>query len=146
MIHIKKINSHIIKPIKVPKVEPDMIKGYDLIDKLYCTIFICAKKESGKTNAIFKILKECTGKKTNLYIISSTVYNDDNWIEIVKYFENKNITINTFTSIDEANLDDLIEDLEEEAKKNPPEEIIKPRILLNFDDRKMNKKKGNPKK
>ena len=152
MIHIKKINSHIIKPIKVPKVEPDMIKGYDLIDKLYCTIFICAKKESGKTNAIFKILKECTGKKTNLYIISSTVYNDDNWIEIVKYFENKNITINTFTSIDEANLDDLIEDLEEEArkeleaKKNPPEEIIKPRISLNFDDHEDEKKERKPKK
>ena len=99
MIQIKKINSHVVKPIQVPKVEPERIEGYDLIPKLYCCIFICAKKESGKTNAIFKILKECTGKKTNLYIISSTVYNDDNWINIVKYFENKKIEITVHTSI-----------------------------------------------
>jgi hypothetical protein len=145
MIKIKKINHHIVKPIVVPKVEPDRIKGYDLINKLYCCIFICAKKESGKTNAIFKILKECTGKKTNLYIISSTVYNDDNWIMITDFFEKKGITIQTFTSIDDAKLDELIEELEEkamkvlEAKKQP-----KPKILLNFnepeDDRKKERK------
>src|SRR5690349_13084652 len=96
MIRIKKISKHIVRPIEVPLVEPDRIKGYDLIPKLYCAIFICAKKESGKTNAIFKILKECTGKKTHLIVVSSTVYNDHNWIEIVKYFEQKGININIY--------------------------------------------------
>src|ERR1700678_2882910 len=108
MIHIKKINSHIIKPIKVPKVEPDRIKGYDLIDKLYCTIFICAKKESGKTNAIFKILKECTGKKTNLYITASTVYDDDNYIEIVGIWRRRILTQIHLRQQMNRKLDDLI--------------------------------------
>ena len=58
MIQIKNINKHVITPIDVPKVDLDKIKGHDLIPRLYCTIFICTKKESGKTNAIFKILKE----------------------------------------------------------------------------------------
>ncbi len=79
MIRIKKISKHNVKPIPVPSVEPDKIKGYDLIPDLYCAIFICAKKKSGKTNTIFKILKECTGKNTHLYVVSSTVFNDHNW-------------------------------------------------------------------
>ena len=54
MITLKKISNHVVNPIEVNKVDPDKIKGYDLIPKLYCTIFICAKKESGKTNTIFK--------------------------------------------------------------------------------------------
>src|SRR3954471_24921949 len=102
MIRIQKINKHI--PIAVPIVEPDKIKGYDLIPKLFCAIFICAKKESGKTNTIFKILKECTGKKTHLHIVSSTVFNDSNWIEIVKFFENKGIKITANTSLSEADI------------------------------------------
>lgn len=73
MIQRKKISKHRVIPIKVHKEDPDRIKGYDLIPRLYCSIFVCAKKESGKTNVIFKILRECTGKKTHLYIISSTV-------------------------------------------------------------------------
>lgn len=68
MITLKKINNHVVKPIEVNHVDPDKIKGYDLIPKLFCTIFVCAKKESGKTNAIFKILKECSNKKLN-YIL-----------------------------------------------------------------------------
>jgi hypothetical protein len=153
MIKTKKISKHIDKPIDVPKVEPDRIKGYDLIPKLYCTIFCCAKKESGKTNAIFKILKECTGKKTILYLISSTVYNDDNYIEIVKYFENKGIQVITHTSIEEADLDQLINEQEEQAKqeiadkKNPKKVEQKPNISsLCFGDEEKEKKEKKEKK
>jgi len=116
MIRIKKINKHIVQPIAVPIVEPDKIKGYDLIPKLYCAIFVCAKKESGKTNTIFKILKECTGKKTHLFIVSSTVFNDQNWIEIVNFFEKKGITVTVNTSLDAAKLDEKVFELEENAK------------------------------
>ena len=102
-------------PIDVPKVEPDRIKGYDLIPRLYCAVFICAKKESGKTNAIFKILKECTGKKSHLYIISSTVYNGDNWVKIVEHFENKGINITISTSLEDTKIQ-MVKEWEEEAR------------------------------
>lgn len=118
MIRSKRINNHKIKPIKVPKVNPDRIKGYSLIPKLYCTMFLCAQKESGKTNAIFKILKECANKKTHIFIVSSTVYNDDNWIEIVKYFEDKDIQVTTTTSLigDDINFNDVLDELKSKAK------------------------------
>ena len=48
MIRIKKI-SKVVTPIDVPTVDPDKIKGYDLIPDLYCAIFLCAKKKSGKS-------------------------------------------------------------------------------------------------
>ncbi len=44
MIRIKKISKHVVTPIDVPTIEPENIKGYDLIPKLYCAMFICAKK------------------------------------------------------------------------------------------------------
>src|SRR5574338_1072384 len=117
MIRIKKINKHKVKPIPVPTVEPDKIKGYDLIPKLYCTIFICAKKESGKTNTTFKILKECSSKKSELNFISSTIFNDENWIKICEYFENKGNVVKKYTSLDEANLKAVTNELENSAKQ-----------------------------
>lgn len=140
MIQIKKISKHIVKPIAVPIVEPDRIKGYDLIPKLYCAMFICAKKESGKTNAIFKILKECTGKKTNLIIVSSTVYNDPNWIKIVKYFENKGMNIEVSTSLDEVGITNRVHELEEQGRKEIEDQSNeKPKSMLLFNEEKENK-------
>ena len=120
-IQKKKISKHKVVPIDVPKPDPDRIKGYDLIPRLYCSIFLCAKKESGKTNAIFKILKECTGKKTHLYIVANTVFNDDNWIAIVDYFEKKGIKMTVSTSLEEAGIHEKVEELKEKAKKEVEE-------------------------
>ena len=150
MITIKKINNHVITPIPVDKIEADKIKGYDLIPKLYCTIFLCARKESGKTNCIFKILKECSTKKTKLYLISSTVYNDQNYEKICEYFENKGNEIHKFTSIKEAKLKPIVEQLTKEAeerieaKKNKKVEPKKKLIL--FDDEEKEKSEKKPKK
>ena len=151
MIRTRKINKHKVVPIDVPKVEPDRIKGYDLIPRLYCTIFICAKKESGKTNAIFKILKECTGKKTHLYIISSTAFNDDNWLAIVDYFEKKGIQITVSTSLEEARIHEKVEELAENARKETErkkqtDEEPKQKIMLFNDDEKEKKEPKKPRK
>ena len=117
MIKIKKISNHIVTPIKVNRVEPEKIKGYDLIPKLYCTIFICAKKESGKTNTIFKILRECSSKKSELNFIASTIFNDENWIKICEYFEAKGNVVKKYTSLNEANLKAVTNELENSAKQ-----------------------------
>lgn len=130
MIRLKKINKHKVNPINVPKVQLELIKGHDLIPKLYTSIFICAKKESGKTNVIFKILKECVGKKTTLYIVTSTVYNDDNWKAIIKYFKKKGINMVISTSLEEANIKEKVEELkkiaEDEVKREEEEEDEEP--------------------
>lgn len=146
MIRVKRINRHIVTPIDVPKVNPNRIKGYDLIPRLYCTIFVCAKKESGKTNAIFKILRECTGKKTHLYVVANTVFNDDNWIAIVDYFENRGIEITVSTTLEEAQIPEKVRELKEIAMKEAEErkKNEKPKLSLFPDEEE--EKERKPKK
>jgi hypothetical protein len=48
---------------------------------------------------VFKILKECSGRKPFLIIFCSTVYKDKDWIQVRKYFEKKGMEIRVCTSI-----------------------------------------------
>jgi len=59
MIRIKKINNEKVKAIPIETVSPDKIKGSAIFPDLYCNIFLVARKKSGKTSTIFKILKSC---------------------------------------------------------------------------------------
>ncbi len=140
MIRIKKINKEKITPVKLPKLKPENIKGYDLFPNVYSNLFILGRKHSGKSTVIFKILKKCADKDTKLYIFSSTVYKDPTWIHIVKHFKTKGNPIEIYTSMKddgENHLKNIIETLnieaeleqaeiekEEEEKNNPEEEKI----------------------
>jgi len=138
MITLKKTNNHKIIPIKTKVYDPSRIQGYDLIPELYCTIFICAHKKSGKTNVINKILRECVGKKTKIFIVASTIVNDPNWVAIVEYFEKKGNEIKTATSFDDKNnFQDIIQELRNEAdeklkmkkEKNKPDSREDPNCI-----------------
>src|SRR5690606_18432751 len=125
MITLKQINNQIVKAIPLPEIDTRPAKGYDICQEIYANIFLCAKKKSGKTSALFKILKECATKKTIIIIFCSTVYKDPNWIQIRKYFERKGTDIRIFTSISEDGedqLERLIHELSEEAKENEQED------------------------
>lgn len=119
MISLKQINSKYVKAIPIPDEDTRPIKGYDICEEVYANIFLCAKKKSGKTSALFKIIKECVVRKTIIYIFCSTAYKDKNWIQIRKYLKKKGIELHVFTSIfedGEDQLANLIEDLKQEAK------------------------------
>lgn len=120
MISLKQINNQIVKAIPIPDEDTRPIKGFDICEEVYANIFLCARKKSGKTSALFKILKECAGKKTNIIVFCSTCYKDKNWIQIRKYFEKKGMDLQVFTSIYEDGIDQLstlVEDLKQEAKE-----------------------------
>lgn len=97
-LKFKKINNEKVKPIVFPE-DIEKTKKNKLFDEEFPNIFLCAKKKSGKTSVIFKILKECVSKNTNIVVFCSTVYKDKTWIEIVKYFKKKKIPIITYQSI-----------------------------------------------
>lgn len=120
MISLKQINYQIVKAIPIPDEDKRPIKGYDICEEVYANIFLCARKKSGKTSALFKIMKECVVKKTIIYVFCSTCYKDKNWIQIRRYFEKKGMDIRVFTSLyedGEDQLSHLIEDLKQEAKE-----------------------------
>lgn len=137
-IGLKKINDEKVNSIKVQKGDgKKKIKGEKLFPELYANIFLCGKKKSGKTSATFKILKDCAGKHTKIIVFSATVNNDANWLEIQKYFEEKEISLTPMTSIynDEGKnlvltirktLAEKAEKEKERAKKGegPPTQLI----------------------
>ena len=133
---LQKINNEIVKPIPVKDIPIEDRQGYDLFPILYSNIFICAKKKSGKTCVIFKILKGCCNKLTKVIIFSSTENKDQNMLEIKKWLEKKNIEYESYTSIDSI-LEGMIQEIEEtipeekEKEKKPKEK--KPKVLV-FDD------------
>ena len=125
MITLQRINKKEVKAIPIPNEDNRPIRGYDICEEVYANIFLCAKKKSGKTSALFKIMKECADRNTVIYIFCSTAYKDKNWIEIRKYFKNKGMDVHVFTSIFEDGTDQLaqlISDLKQDAKEKEEEE------------------------
>ena len=119
MISLKQINKQYVEAIPIPDEDLRPILGADIVEEVYSNIFLCARKKSGKTSAVFKILKECSDRKTVIVIFCSTAYKDKNWIQIRKYFTKKGMEVRVFTSIyenGEDQLANLVDDLKQEAK------------------------------
>lgn len=103
------------KVINDIKVNPVRIKGgwnsdSKMFNWKYSNTFVCAKKASGKTNTIFRMIKEYIKMYKDLVIIifSSTVKRDPTWVYITEYLNKRKKEFMTFTSIQD---DDALEDL-----------------------------------
>jgi hypothetical protein len=137
MFTLKKINNNIVTPIPTKKLNPNEIKGYSLFSQLYCNIFICAQKGSGKTNVINEIIKECIDSTTKVIVFSSTHNNDNAWRFIKKYLEKKNISSVFYTSIEEDKvdkLDQLLDFFRNETPEIAKEKEIAPLEIMKFDE------------
>ena len=99
MISFKKINQEVVKPIKLPVIKHEDIKGCNLFPEIYANIFLCAKKKSGKTSTIYKIIKSCINKNTKIIVFCSTCNKDKNWMAIKKWLISKKIHNEFYTSI-----------------------------------------------
>src|ERR1700679_162304 len=104
MFRTIKINNVKVRPIPHQIIDPNKIKGYDLIPKLYATIYMVAEKESGKATCIFEILKRCSNKDTMLVFFGSTIHNDPSYDHIMEYFEKRGNPILKYTNIIEDKL------------------------------------------
>ena len=96
------------------------VKGKNVFQNPFCNVFLCAKKASGKSTVIFKIIKECTTRETRCFLFCSTIYKDDSWIQIRKYLDLKKIEYECFTSIVEEGVDQLkkiMDQLDYESKE-----------------------------
>ncbi len=155
VILLSKVNDHHVCPIPV-KLDTRPVKGFEISpgDDPYPNLMMIASTASGKTTALFHYLKEIVGKLTTIICFVSTIYNDNNWIEIVKYFQKKKIPIVTFMGIKENgqnHLLDLIEDLkaqaEERSRENESseEEDDPVEVLRKLEGQKPPKKKKEPK-
>jgi len=107
------------------------VKGGALFSELYANVFLCAKKKSGKTSTIYKIIKESVGRSTHIIAFVSTLYKDANWKSIRKWCEMKGVEFEGHTSLNEEGvdmLDELVNRLQDEAKFDEEEEEISRRV------------------
>ena len=151
MIHIQKINNEKVKPIAIPRLEEKKIKGHCVFPEVYSNIFLVARKKSGKTFVIWKIIKSCAGPDTEIIIFASTIHKDPNWIHIVKYLKKKGNPVETYTSIKDGNkLENLLnrliheygEEKEEEEEEKPKSKV---RMLFGDEEEETEKKRKSRK-
>ena len=149
-----KINNEVVRPIPLEQTNPENIKGYNLFDKVFANIFLLAKKRSGKTSTIFKILKSCVNKQSIIFIFASTIHIDPNWKHILKWLDSKGIEHMTYTSIKEGkvnHLDDILKTLqvehEDEDNEEPEtEEHMLMRLMAGGAEKERQRKPRKPKK
>ena len=128
MITLKQINKEYVKAIPIPSaLDKRPVRGGSVCSEVYSNIFLCAKKKSGKTSCTFTIMKRCCDKRTHIIIFSSTLFKDENWLEIVAYFKSKGNPMELFTSIYEDGEDQLakiVNELGQEAKEESLDEPV----------------------
>ena len=155
MILLETINHEKVSPIPMfggGPVDNRPVKGANLFPEIYSNIFICSKKKTGKTSVIFKILKDCIGRDTNIIVFCSTLHKDNSYKSMRKYFEEKGNNFIGYTSFKEDGVDqlfELVKHLQDKAEQEEEEEdkevpIVKPTIKLNFGD--PEEAEGKPKK
>lgn len=149
-----KINNVKVRAVKQEGDGNKKAKGYKLFNEPYANIFLLARKKSGKTTALFEILKRTTDRKTRIVIIASTIHKDYIYKAMVKHFKNRGnpMAIYTFLKSDGVNVIDYEldklnrqdEQHEGEVKQDDKEPIEKPQFLYFGKEKK--KEEGGEKK
>ena len=87
----KQLNAIEIKPVKVPKQKKKDILGYEMFPVQYSNIFITARKNSGKSNLVYRIVENCTNRYTKVLIFAATVNKDPVYKKMIKMLSKRNI-------------------------------------------------------
>ena len=150
-MHIKKINNQIVKPMRFTDDDDEdtrPVKGSAIFPTLNANIFLIAKKHSGKTVTVGKIIKECASSSTTVICICSTIYKDIAHKKIKKYCKLHNIPYIGFTSMiyDGVNVLDTLMDFLEDRAEMELEEEYNPKektspCLFNDSDEEVEKKR-----
>lgn len=129
---LKRINDTKVHKVKLISEEDKRpIKGESLFPELYSNIFLVARKKSGKTSVIYKIIKECACPQTIVIAFVSTLYKDETWKSIMKMCKSKHIPFIGHTSLFEDGIDQLdllVSFLQNQAREENEEEELEERV------------------
>lgn len=123
-IVLRKINNITVKPMAHSQTTDNRpIMGADLVPEIYSNVFLCARKKSGKTVVIQKILQACAGPNTTIVAFCPTIGKDPGWLAIQRWAKKKGINFQGFHDIFEGKfdiLDSFVKKLEEEEEQELP--------------------------
>ena len=144
MIQFKTINNEVVKPMQTPDdLDKRPPRGKDMIEIAYANIYACAKKKTGKSSVVAKMVLKFAGPETRVHIFCSTVHIDPTYRALVNELEDNGIACYPSTSIKNDENFDLVDDiLKEDEEFMNPETVIKPeKNILNLDEKPDKKKK-----
>ena len=146
-MNFKKINNEVVKEVPLQKEKDTRpIKGSALFPELFANIFLCARKKSGKTSAIFKILQKCCGPKTKIMAFCSTIHKDPSWQTIKLWADHRHIPFVGHTSLEDDDGTNLLKDLVKGLQDEDSEEEKPPKGLLESDSEEEEDEKERPAK
>jgi len=134
-----RLNNVVVKPlVNTTNIDIKKVKGGALIPDPFSTVFLCAKRKSGKTSVLGEILLKCSDRKTIIWIFCPTTNVDDNWKAIIKNLQEKGNVVNIFDSLMDKKtnqLDEIINSLivPDEEEDDKPKKPEKPPVRLLFD-------------
>jgi hypothetical protein len=136
---LKKINNETVSAVPmIGGSDQRPVKGANLFSEPYCNCFLCAKKKSGKSSVLFKIVKDCSVKGiTKVLAFCSTVHKDNVWIQMAAMCKKRGILFEGHTSLKQGGVDLLEEFLDGETQPDETEEeMSKPKkniLMLDSD-------------
>ncbi len=148
---LKQISDVIIKPIPmIGGGDNRPVRGAKLFPELYANIFLCAKKNSGKSSVIYNIINECSGRDTKILAFVSTVFKDNAWLQVAALCKKRGLYFEPHISLKDEGVDHLElflkdqaqpEETEEEDEKDKKKNLL----LLDSDDEEEDKPKKKEK-
>jgi hypothetical protein len=121
----QRINNAVVLPVPIdPQTKEDMkpIRGMELLPELYCNVFMLAKKHSGKSTLVYKIVKDCSDPRTHVIAFVSTVHKDKTYLQLKRYCKSKNIEFTGHTSIIDDDGKNILQELVTNLQNQIPEE------------------------
>lgn len=107
-VKIQKINNETVRPVRITTGDEKLeIKGANICPELYANIFLVAKKRSGKTSVVAKLINSFVSTDTVIITFCSTLYKDKIWMKIMENCNSKGIKFIGYTSLKEDNIDVL---------------------------------------
>jgi hypothetical protein len=123
-VSLQKINDIVVKPLKTSgKVDTRPVRGEKLFSECYSNILVLARKKSGKTCVVQKIIQESCGPNTSVIAFCSTLNKDANWKAIKKWCGDNNIPFEGFPSIKEGKVNILNKFLDNLGGEGDEEEL-----------------------
>lgn len=91
--------------VKIPKILPQDIPGYDMFPTMYWQTAIVTRKNSGKTNLVYNILNHCIDRNSKVIIIASTAYKDPIYVRLIDKLHKRNIPVLIHTDVEDIDED-----------------------------------------
>lgn len=103
-MHLKDLDIKKVKPIRTKSdFDPKDFLGSEIVYP-YSTMYICAKRNSGKTTTLAHIIKEICNKRTKVIAFVPTFDHDAKWIAIKERLDKKNIENDFYDDFDSFDL------------------------------------------